>query len=281
MMKSRLAFGMALLVAVCAAFGFAQQQDKVKLEHKRKKGDKLMRTSASSAPFLMQVSGTGFNMTYDGTLETSAEETEEVTDVSDGVIAIKRTGKETSKIMGGPAPAEETREFKPTTYRFAPTGKLVSADAEAFASKKMGVEAVGDVISYITDQIPFLMEFPDRELSVGEEWTNTHTVKSPDGNELKVTTKHRLFGLEPANKRAWIASEAHVPFEVNGGPGLSGFKLTGVSQARTHTLFSYSDGKIVKSNETIHFDITVEAPTMGVNLTIKLVAHGTATTNAQ
>lgn len=279
-MKSKLLLGVTMLVAVCAAFGFAQQE-KVKLEYKRKKGDKLTRTSVSSTPFLMQISAPGFNQTSDGSVETNGELTEEATEVSEGFIAIRRTGKETSKMMGGPAPGEESREFQPTTFRFTTAGKLISADVDAFSSKKSGFEAIGDVLNYLLDQIPFLDEFPDRELSVGDEWTTTRTLKNPDSSEVKVTTKHRLFGLESANKRAWIVSEAKIPFDVNGGPGLAGLKMTGTSELRSHTLFSYDEGKFVKSNETINLNMTIEGMMDGVTITVKMIAHGSGTTTAQ
>ena len=133
------------------------------------------------------------------------------------------------------------------------------------------------LMSYEFDQLPPLEVFPDGEVSVGQEWSHTYTVRGADGREKKVTMKSRLFSYDAGSGEAWIISDSTFPGDMQFGAELGNFNATGSTETHSVQLFNAKQGKFTRGTTVIRGDwrFTFEINGMKLDVGVLLAGSGT------
>lgn len=268
---------LALLAGVLLAGAAGAQAPSVKLRHQRKIGDRWVRNETSNLTVLFNFLGTA----ADGTISSDAESRFEVAGVgTDGTLEIRRTAAETVRISGIPnAPAESKREYQPATFVQAPSGKLVRYQVPELVVDQQALMDASKLFSYEIEQLPVLEEFPEDEITAGQEWSRTYTIRGADGRDKKVTVKSRLFSYNPQNGEAWIVSESVVPGDMQFPAELANFTASGSSYTRSTYLFNATQGRMVRGTTLMHGDYQIGLEVNGMKLDISMTMAGSGSAN--
>lgn len=261
-----------LAALLCLGTAATAQAPAVKLRHQRKMADRWERSESANFSLVFSVLG----QTSDGTLSSDVLSKYEVVALENGHPRVRRTGTETTRIMGIPnAPEEEKEERTPAEFVQEASGKPVRTDFPPLELNQELLMNFGRLLSYETDQIPPLEVFPDKDAAVGEEWSHTHTVKTIDGKERKLTVKSRLFSFNEASGEAWIVSESTTPTEIQLGPELGALKATGSMTVRQTFLFNAKEGKTVRGHAVANGEYHLQIDAGGMQIPISMTLSGT------
>ena len=265
-----LAFMLTLAMILSISGAWAAEK-KVKLENKLSVGDRLISESTEEnftwANF-KRVGGPLFEQT--GSIETTA-----VIDVKsvdeNGVIDIE-VASETSGSTKYSDQANTT--FIPATkqpvrtLRVKKNGEIISSNIRQYKllHPRNPFLDIDDWLIYVArQQSPFLTRFSDRKVGIGDVWTTEAFVKNPNGVDMKITTRSRLFAFGEVDdyECAWIQSEAKLPFrfEISGNfDGYSSITVDGMFLWEGRVYFAHEEGRIIKERNSWGFTVTIEIP---------------------
>lgn len=255
------------------------QTPTVRLRHQRKMGEKWTRNDTGNYTMLFNALGTA----SDGTVTSDSATQMEVVGVgADGSLEVRRTGTETTHINGIPnAPAETKREMSQVKFVQDTAGKLVKSEIPPLEINQQTLMDFGKLFSYETDQIPPLEWFPDKEVSVGEEWAQTYTIKAGDGKDRKITVKSHLFSYNPTSGEAWIVSETETPGNMKFGPELGNLEAIGKGSIRDTYLFNVKEGKTIRGTSVLRGDYEFHFEVNNFKVDISMSMSGAGTMNQQ
>lgn len=240
--------------------------EKIKLEHKLPEGEKIVRDGMAKSYLWLdfrQMEGPLSEQTVN-IKRASAIEVRSVS--GSGITEIRLTGEETrTEKFFNEEPETITTECLPRIYKVRKTGEVIWSDIGEYEhpNPQDPVRDTAEWYSFICQQISPLTVLPEWEVGVGDTWTMETYLTGPDGGQLKMTTRSRLFALGEVGEFdcAWIQSEIELPIriEFNGNfDGYSTIAMEGAVNTRELSYFGYKEGVTIKDKSSINVEVILD-----------------------
>ncbi len=262
----------ALTLAMILSVSGALAEGKIKLENKLSVGDRIVSENMVGnyvwANF-KQVGGPLFEQTDD--METIT--TVDVMSIDEnGMIDIKVASEISGTITE--SDNESRTAFIPATkqplrlLKVAKNGKIIWSDIGRYELRhpRNPLRDIDDWLVYITErQSSPLPRLPDKEVGVGDSWTAETLIEGPDGGDLKITTRAKLFAIGKIGEYdcAWIQSEARLPFkfQLSGDfEGYSSITVGGTFVWYGRSYFAYEEGRVIRDKKSWNFMMMIDIP---------------------
>jgi hypothetical protein len=267
------------LLCVLAIACRAAEGDPFKLAFRDSIGAK--RTYATKYSITGTIEGAGLvtplnaSVTYDGTesvLASAQGQTSLAYEVRAGMMSVQLT------LEGKPQTFKQPLEGWLLEYSRTPKGAVSNLKITGALARLLG-----GPIDMVSNQLQYpgqMVQFPDRELAIGESWTTTQSVEVSEGQRIEVTCKHTLAAARKIDGKELVQINSDVQAKADKLPvaipladgATSALTLAG----RTVTLFDPHLGEINKTtfSGTASMSMTLGA---GLKSTSTLTLTGTTT----
>lgn len=155
----------------------------------------------------------------------------------------------------------------PITFTMDPSGRVLSvqgAGAESSVAPGLPPELQFNYEAILRQLSA--MAFPDRELAVGDTWSNRCTVPTPGGGSITFNAECRLDGFETVDGHhcARIVTQLDVPIQLAlTQPGAPPVQTTGSLAGAVTSYFDPDEGALVRSDSDLALKMTMQSPVAG------------------